>query len=318
MKLAGTVTYRIAAALAVVSGAAGSIVACGLSLDGLGPIPGASPVDASLLDSAARVDASSMADGTSSPPPVDAAADDSSAPAPADAAAPDTAPTCVPFDAGPGGAFALPAFTFAGSASYNENADGRITLTNSQNNQAGAAWYPTKLPPLAGYDLTWTLRVGPSDTAGDGITFAMLASGSVPGVGDTGEGLGLRNVTGGDGGIPAGYAVDVDMFQNSDDPTDLGATTLKLVTMPGFKVVAETLVPAALNDGNLYAVDVSWRAPSSLSATLRAPDGGLVTVSSTDPGLTASSAYLGFTAATGGGSDSHNEVAGIAMTDTCQ
>jgi hypothetical protein len=87
--------------------------------------------------------------------------------------------------------------------------------------------------------------------------------------------------------------------------------------MPAFRVVAEVLVPAALNDGNVYSVDVSSRPPSALTATLHGPGGIAVTVSSNDPGLTASSPYLGFTAATGGISDSHNEIAGITVTLTC-
>ena len=146
----------------------------------------------------------------------------------------------------------------------------------------------------------------------------MLASAAVPGVGENGDGLGLRNIPAPGGGVASGYAVDVDMYQDPGDSTDLGPTTFKLLTMPGFKVVAAVAVPSPLNDGNLYPVDVSWRAPSSLSATLHAPGGALVTVSSSDPGLTASSAYFGFTGATGGVSDSHNEIAAMTVTFTCE
>ena len=136
---------------------------------------------------------------------------------------------------------------------------------------------------------------------------------------DDGDGLGLRNITepGGDGGIPSGYAVELVTYDNTTYPTNLGAVTLKLATMPGFTPVAETAVPA-LNDGNTYSVEVSWRAPSSLRATLYGPDGGVFSVTSSNPGLTASSATFGFTGATGGVSDSHNEIAGITVTDTCQ
>ncbi len=63
-----------------------------------------------------------------------------------------------------------------GAQAFNENADGRITLTNSSSNQAGAAWYPHPMPAVGGYDLTWSLRVGPGNKQGDGITFALLAS----------------------------------------------------------------------------------------------------------------------------------------------
>ena len=316
---------RALAGLAVALSAVGSSVGCGLALSGLAPLPGAGLADASQDDAslpgsgdASRPDG--PADGGSVPGALDAALDASPLDPDAlpflDAAAADAAPACIPSDAGLNGVLDLAAFTLAGSAVYDENSDGRITLTNSQNNESGAAWYPTKMPDVSGYDLTWSLRVGPGNIAGDGITFAVLASSGVPDVGDTGDGLGLRNITAPGGAVPAGYAVDVDMFRNTSDPTDLGPTTLKLVAMPGFRIVAETAVPSALNDGNLYAVDVSWRAPSTLTATLHAPGGALVKVSSSDPGLTAAGGYLGFTAATGG-SDSHNEIAGITVADTC-
>jgi hypothetical protein len=96
--------------------------------------------------------------------------------------------------------------------------------------------------------------------------------------------------------------------------------TLKLVTMPAFTPVAEALVPFALNDGNIYSVDVSWRAPSTLTATLHAgPDAGTpITVTSSDPRLFASTPYFGFTAGTGGNSDSHNEIAGVTVNRTCE
>jgi hypothetical protein len=313
---------RVVACLAALVSAVGPVAACGLSLGGLAPL-GASSVDASLVDSIApRVDAS-RADGTIDA--IDAEGDDAIGDAasidsslPVDAA--DAGSPCVAYDAGLNAALVLSTFVVTGSASYNENSDGKITLTNSSNDQAGAAWYPTTMPDVSGYDLTWSLRIGPGDTDGEGITFAVLSSDGMPKVGDDGDGLGLRNITesGGDGGVPSGYAVELVTYDNTTDPTNLGATTLKLATMPGFTPVAETLVPAALNDGNVYAVDVSWRAPSYVSATLHEPDGGLINVTSSNPGLTASSPYFGFTGATGGISDSHNEIAGITVTDTCE
>jgi Bacterial lectin len=309
---------RVLVCLAAVGCTVGPVAACGLSLSGLAPTGGPS-LDGSLVDSIAPGgDASTSADGAingeNEAGPSDAGIEDSTPLA--DVA--DAAPSCSPRDAGLGGP--LSAFVLTGVAAYNENSDGRITLTNSSNDQAGAAWYPTTLPPLAGYDLTWSLRVGPSDTDGEGITFAVLSSRGAPGVGDDGEGLGLQNITasGGDGGVLAGYAVEVVMYDNTSDPTNLGPVTLKLATMPGFTPVAELAVPTALNDGNTYAVDVSWRAPSYLSATLHGPDGGVFNVTSSNPGLTAPSAYFGFTGATGGVSDSHNEIAGFTVSDTCE
>lgn len=299
--------------------AAMPLAACGLSLNGLAPL-GDSTGDAALVDSpfSLRAEASTAVDAPAGSDHVapDAAAD--STLWPDDAA--DTSSPCVPYDAGVSGTLDLSTFVLAGAAVNDENADGRITLTNSDNDQAGAAWYPTPMPEVSGYDLTWSFRVGPDDTPGEGITFAVLSSDGTPTVGDDGDGLGLRNITesGGDGGIPSGYAVEVVMYDNTTDPTNLGPTTLKLATMPGFTPVAEVLVPGLLNDGNTYAIDVSWRASSYLSATLHGPDGGVTNVTSTNPGLTASSAYFGFTGATGGLSDSHNEIAGITVSETCQ
>jgi hypothetical protein len=99
--------------------------------------------------------------------------------------------------------------------------------------------------------------------------------------------------------------------------TNLGPVTLKLATMPSFTRVAETAVPTDLNDGNVYKVDVSWRAPSYVSATLHGP-GGDYNVTSSDPGLAAPSGYLGFTASTGSVANSQNEIAGITVHGTCE
>jgi hypothetical protein len=293
-----------------------ALSACGLSLAGQALDLG------STLDGGAK----SGSDDAAIDAAADTATDDTAASdalqvdGPIADAAVDTsdAGVCAPFDAGLAGAPSLADFSLAGDAAYDENSDGRITLTNSDNNQAGAAWYPTQLPAVAGYDLTWSLRVGPNDVSGDGITFAVLQTSTMPGVGDGGDGIGLRNIFDG-GATGSGYAVDVDMYQNSSDPTDLGPTTLKLVTMPGFTVVAEAAVPLALNDGNTYAVDVTWRAPSTLTATLHTGNGSSVQVTSSDPGLaTTAPAFFGFTGATGGGADSHNEIAGLTILDVCQ
>jgi hypothetical protein len=232
-------------------------------------------------------------------------------------------PPCTAFDAGIGGTLALATFTVEGNASYNENSDGKITLTNSSNAQAGSAWYPTTMPPgIGGYDLAWTTRQGPDDTAGDGFTFAVLASPSVPGVGANGSGLGLEGigVQSGDAGVLYGYAVALDTYQDDGDPTDVAPVTLKLLKMPAFDVVAYVGVGASLNDGNVYEIDVSWNAPSSLTATFRDADGGVATVTSSDPGLSvgSSAAYIGFTAATGSASNTHNEIAGVTVVTTCE
>jgi hypothetical protein len=325
-------------------------IACGLSASGLGAIPSVGNADDPGNDASApgttgsapsedggdaTSDASSRgSDATVGPTGPIGSSDaslagdtkDSAAPSPTTDGSDDGAavpPACTAFDGGIGGALALGTFTVEGNASYNENGDGRITLTNSSNSQSGAAWYPTTMPAgIGGYDLTWTTRQGPDDTAGDGFTFAVLASPSIPGVGSDGSGLGLEGIgpASGGAGVLSGYAVALDTYQDDGDPTDVAPVTLKLVKMPGFQIVAYAGVGASLNDGNVYGIDVSWSAPSSLTATFHEADGGVVTISSSDPGLSVGpgAAYLGFTAATGSASNTHNEIAGITVATTCE
>ena len=229
----------------------------------------------------------------------------------------DGPPPCTPVDAG--GSPALSTFVLKGNAAWNESGDGRITLTNSNNNEEGAAWSPSALPALGGYMTSRGRSAsGPTTPSGDGLAFAVIDSSAPLDVGTNGQGVGLQGLAGPDGGVATGYAVVFDTYQNTNDPTDLGPATLKLVALPQFRVVAATAVPATLNDGNVYDVDVSWRAPGTLSAALHAP-GGIVRVSAADPALgVAGVATLGFTGATGGSADSHNEIAGLTIADACQ
>jgi hypothetical protein len=296
----------------VVLAAGATLAACGLSTMGDGPPSlGAGGNDGAV----GKQDAGD--DGPGAPhdarPNSDAQGMDvaSDAPTQTDAQPPPDGPagdgwTCTPLDAGIVGAIDLSTFVTAGTASWNENADGKITLTNSNNGEAGAAWSPHEMPRVSAYDLTWSFRVGPGDTAGDGITFAMLQTNAAPGssyVGGNGSGLGLQGLSG------TGYAVAIDMYNTNE---------IRLVTMPSYTVVDSKANTDTLNDGNVHSVDVSWRAPSTLTATLHSTSGDL-TVTSTNAGLTTTGpAWFGFTGATGGGSDSHNEIATLVVNDVCQ
>jgi len=284
----------------------GLCAACGLTLSGTGPLEvGGDAGDDAGADAIAQGEGGVVLDADLADAAADAV-DESDAPGP-----------CAAFDAGLA-SLALSRFKLAGNGAYNENGDGILTLTNSNNFERGAAWWPTPLSALRGYDLTFKIRVGPRDTAGDGITLAVVGASAAPDVGDDGDGLGLRNLGNGDGGTVSGYAVAVDMYKSSSDPTDLDTTTLKIIAMPQFSVVAKVGLHAALNDGNVYAVDVSWRAPHTIVVALHGP-GGVLPLSANDPALAQpANAYIGFTAATGGGSNSHQEAAGLSVTMTCQ
>jgi hypothetical protein len=283
--------------------------ACGLAVSGTGSAPEGS--DASAAPDAARDLGSSDTQGSDSgaarpdaPNAVEASPD----------GAPDASCVRLPTDASiPTGALDLTSFQLRGNAAYNQSGDGKITLTDSQNFQKGAAWYSALLPVVSSYKLTFVLRVGPNDTAGDGITYAVLAATSTPGVGDDGDGIGLRNIS----GSAVGYAVVVDMYKNLTDPTDDDVTTLKVLTMPGFVVVAHQGLAEKLDDGNLHEVDVTF-AQGTLSAVLHGP-----TLTSTVTGIAPGfsqvlPAYVGFTGATGGGSNAHQEIASATLTAACE
>jgi hypothetical protein len=298
---------------ALVLAVGATLVACGLSTMGDAPPSldggrdGASVVTADGSGGGGH-DASHDALASSDAPAIDGSADahaQPDGPVPPDAPAGDGF-TCTPLDAGIVGMVDLSTFTFAGTAVWDENSDGKITLTNSNNDEAGAAWSPRQMPQVSAYDLTWSFRVGPGDTSGDGVTFAVLQMATAPDtnfVGNDGANLGLQGLQ------ATGYAVAIDMY---------GTNEIRLVTMPSYTIVDSKNNADMLNDGNVHAVDVSWRAPSTLTATLHSTSGDL-TVTSTNAGLTTTGpSWFGFTGATGGSSDSHNEIATLVVNDLCQ
>jgi hypothetical protein len=284
------------------AGAALSSASCALMLAG----------DYVAGDDAGATDASSAPDGAApdrAPPPPS----DGSAP-PADAAdAGDAAEgaVCSPLapDGGFPGVLDLEAFVTKQDAVYSMGDDKRITLTPNANDKRGAAWYPSLLPPVSSYELTFEIHVDSGDTAGDGIAFAVLQGSQMPDVGDNGDGIGLRSLA------YTGYAVVVDM--RKDTPDDDDVTTLKLVVMPGFNVITHAGLSEALDDGQPHAVDVSW-SPMALSAVVHGPT-KLVTLTRTNPGFVQpAQAYLGFTASTGGSANAHQEIASANMTAACR
>jgi hypothetical protein len=285
-----------------------AFVACGLPGNGLAPndagADGYGPPDAGSSADGPVADDGGPSTGDDASD-ADASADDASQLQ--DSPGPDGLP-CTSVDAGILGQLSLAGFTTAGVAQYDEYGDGMITLTQAASNLAGAAWYSQQLPVVTAYDLTWTLREGPNDVAGAGFTFAVLGSNTAPSatfVGNNGDAMGLKGIA----GKATGYAVGLYLY---------GGINLEILSMPKFQALASQTSQASLNDGNDYAVDVSWRAPSTLTATLHGPNGP-ITVTSSDPSLAAPGpAWFGVTASTGPASNSHNELAGIAVTDACE
>jgi hypothetical protein len=302
----------------MVAGVAGGLAigACGLSISGTGAVMD-DGLDATQDAVSMVIDAADGGGARLEPQdglqkPSDAGAD---APrdgaAPGDAEVPDAGPPCVPLDGAMVGSVDTGAMTLRGGASPDQRRQGLISLTESEHDQRGAAWSSNALPPLRAFQASFALRVGPNDTAGDGIAFAVLGASAPLEPGEDGSGLGLRGV-----GAP-GFAVAVDMFRDSNDPTDDGGTTLKLIAMPSFEVIAHVRHAESLNDGALYQVDVALEADGTLEATLH---GRAVTtkVRHTHAAFRVPSpAILGATAATGDASNSHNELVSITIAGGC-
>jgi hypothetical protein len=226
----------------------------------------------------------------------------------ADAASvpPSDAP-CPPADGAVVGALSLADFTIAGAAQLNVGNDGLLTLTQAANNVVGAGWYKTPFAAGSAYDMTFTIRESANSVAGAGFTFALVTAPNAPTaafVGTTGDAMGLRGIPGATGG----YAVGLYLY---------AGINFQLFSMPDFTAVASQTMAGAINDGTSYEVDVSWRAPSTLTATLRLPGGPLTVTSSDARFASPGPAWLGVTAATGPASNAHNELATATVVDVC-
>lgn len=176
--------------------------------------------------------------------------------------------------------------------------DGYLLLTPDENFQAGAVWQRDPVDLREGFDRTFVLSFGDDDVEGaDGIVFVLQRAG-LDALGATGQGIGYAGVT-------PSVGVELDTFQNADDPVeDHVAVDENGSTAHG----GVAPVPLAnLEDGREHALRVAWDpAATTLSVDV---DGALALVYTKDmvadvfggePLVT-----LGFTAGTGGSRNRH-------------
>lgn len=220
-----------------------------------------------------------------------------------------------------------------------------LRLTPNATFAAGSAWYNTAQPVAGAFSTTFTFELSggnTSDSPADGIAFVIQNSPSSPApgalnaLGPDGCGIGFGgdtviNCTPG-GGIPNSLAVEFNTYYNAGiDPSNndvtiqncggVGANSVDPSCSIGLNDLTKLATPINMADGNPHTVTISYT-PSALSncgpshtATCSSLDvildgtdlfPGGVLFDMTTIGLTSGNAYVGFTAATGGGDDNQD------------
>ncbi len=186
--------------------------------------------------------------------------------------------------------------------------DGRLRLTSSDTSQVGGGWITEQRPVASGFRATFTFRLKHmTDGGSDGFAFviqndSLAALGPGP-RGGTGQELGYD-------GIPNSLAVEFDTYSNGDyhDPLSDHVSVHTLGTLPNSADEQASLGAAdvpALGDGLTHRVVIKYRA-HRLTVHFDGVRILLVQVQlDTTLTLNEGAAWVGFTGATGGGSQEH-------------
>jgi Legume lectin domain len=202
-----------------------------------------------------------------------------------------------------------------------------LRLTPNSTFTAGSAWFSTQQTVGTGtFSTTFTFQLSGSNTQygpADGIAFVIQNS-PPPGtnaLGPDGCGIGFGDDTSGctlsTGGIPNSLTVELNTFLNQGiDPSNNDITiqncsgTLPNSVDPSCTVAVNSNLPSTMADGNIHTVTINYSGPATklLDVILDNVDlfPGGVFFDLTTIGLNSGSAWVGFTAATGGGDDNQD------------
>ena len=204
-----------------------------------------------------------------------------------------------------------------------------LRLTPNATATAGSAWYNTQQPVAGAFSTTFTFQLWGgtgSLSPADGFAFVIQNSG-LNALGPDGCGLGFGDSSTGcapsTGGIPQSLAVEFDTFQNADDPNNNHVAIQSCLTGPNSIDViggpckikdnpnlSSLPVPMTLADGNVHTVEITYSGPGTklLDVILDGNDlfPGGVFFDMTTISLNSGNAWVGFTAATGGGDDNQD------------
>jgi hypothetical protein len=208
-----------------------------------------------------------------------------------------------------------------------------LRLTPGQTTQVGSAWYSTTVSLQGGFTTTFTFQfTGQGGDGGhaDGIAFVVQGSGNHWIDPNTGSSIGYGDDDGDTqfNGIPNSVAIEFDTYQNTPwDPNNnhvaiqscgtVGNSQHHGGTCAGVTGTNSTIKiatsPINLTDGNQHTAVISYSPPTSSGNNLTVSlDGQSILTATFDIstlGLDATDdAYVGFTAATGGGFENQDIV----------
>lgn len=176
-----------------------------------------------------------------------------------------------------------------------------LRLTPSLASQTGAAWYESQVNVGAGFTTDFTFRISDlQNTGSDGFTFAVQNTSA------TAIGIGGGDV--GYGGIGNSIAVKFDTHQNGSEPSAPFVSVQSGGNALASGALASTTSIPNIKDSAIHTVRIDY-VPGTLTVFIDNMITPVLNVSLLMTSLIAlndGQAYVGFTAATGGGFENHD------------
>jgi len=207
-----------------------------------------------------------------------------------------------------------------------------LRLTPNSTFTASSAWYSTPQPVSGAFSTTFTFQLygaNTSDGPADGIAF-LIQNASITALGPDGCGIGFGDSASGctpaTGGITNSLAIEFNTYLNAGIDPSNNDVTIQNCAGTGANSVDPTCtvvggvnsnLPITMTDGSIHTVTISYSGPSTklidvildnvdlFPPTQSNPSGG-VPFDLTTIGLSSGNAWVGLTAATGGGDDNQD------------
>jgi len=205
-----------------------------------------------------------------------------------------------------------------------------LRLTPNAQNTSGSAWFSTQQSVAGTFSTTFSFQLSGASQGSlgnaDGFAFVIQNS-ALTALGPGGCGMGYGDSSTGcapaAGGIPASLAIEFDTYQNGDDPNNNHVAIQSCGANPNSidnesdgvpascNLALNSSLPITLADGKIHTVVISYSGPSTtlLDVMIDGHDlfsGGVTINLDTLLSLTSGNAWVGFTAATGGGDDNQD------------
>ena len=197
---------------------------------------------------------------------------------------------------------------------------GEYRVTSDNGNRSGSIWYQRKLDLRVEFTIDVEVYLGDKDGLGaDGLAFVLQNLDT--GQGSTGGGLGY----GGSSAIDPSYAIEIDTYKNSPDPTS-GSDHIGFVedgdTNANQQGSADVVEIKNVEDNNWHDFRIQWSPTTTTLSYVFTHFDGTVYADSKVIDLVsvigANIAYWGFTASTGGKQNEHSvrfDNSSICMAD---